>query len=528
MGQESYVNQVKFKNFLGLNTKMAPTDIDYRECTGVQNVVSVQGGLIQRLGSTFESANTFKDKTDTTAKPITGLFTGFLSGTQEYVGTGGDAFKEFTGGSWVDRTGAVTITDSPNNLTKSVVFFDGSANDIIITAFESGDAPIKWTGSGNAAALASPPGNFKYPVVHKNKLWVVIDDIVYFSALLNGESWDTTNDIARFQGNGENITGIASYRDYLVVFKPTGVFLISGSSTRDLSITQVISGEGCSAPYSIREVDSKRYGRILIFVNNDGLIKGFNGTPNLLPLGDYAESLFKSMNLARLKYVSSMVMESYNQYWASYSFGSGSENSQVVCYDYFNDYFTGEDGRPLSAIFYHVGINANAMATWETSGTKQFFCGNYDGQLLLMDDGFSDEESGGSIPATWITGRIDFGDASVHKMLNDLNTVTTQSTSTTLALTVTTDLASGIGTEQIAAVGGLWGSMLWGTGLWSSESTAYTRFELTPQPSTSEEAVTGRYFTFQLSHNTSGEAMQVEEFLAGITSLGQEAQYREP
>lgn len=527
MGQETTTTQVKFKTFLGLNTKMSDTDIDVREAAALLNVYSYQGGVRDRKGSTFASSNAFKDKTDTTAKAITGLYTGFLGGTQYYVGTGGDAFKEFTGGAWTDRTGAVTITDSANNLSKTVTFFSSAAADIFITGFEAGIAPIKWTGSGNAAALASPPGNFKYPVVHKNKLWVSIDDIVYFSALRNGESWDTTNDIARFQGDGEDVTGLASYKDVIVVFKNTSIHVISGSSNRDLFIQQVISGDGTNSPYSIQLVDSKRYGRILVFVNKDGIIKGFNGSNTLLPLGDYAESLFQEMNGARLRYVSSMLVPQYNQYWSSLSFGADSTHSQIAAYDYFNDTYTAQDGRPLSSIFYHVGINANAMAIWPTSGVNTPYCGNYDGQLLQMDDGLSDEESGDAIQATWSTGKVDFGDASVHKMLSDLNTVTTQTSDTTLAVTVTTDLASGLGTETIDAAGDLYGEGIYGTALYSGPATSYTRFELTPQPSTSEEPVSGRYFIFRLTHNTSAESMRIEEFLAGVTNLGQEAQYTE-
>ena len=146
-------------------------------------------------------------KTDSVVKNITGIYEGILNGTRYQVGIGGDAFKQLSAGAWVDKTGAVTITDDDDIHWSFATFLNSSFADIIIAA-NGIDAPIKWTGSGNAAALSSPPGNFNFPVVHKNKLWVAVGDVVYFSALRNGESWDTSNDIARFINKGEDITGL--------------------------------------------------------------------------------------------------------------------------------------------------------------------------------------------------------------------------------------------------------------------------------------------------------------------------------
>jgi len=210
MGDEIFSNSIRIKQFLGLNQQVTDTSIDIRESAGLQNVNITQESLDQRLGSTASNSVAFKDKTDTTTKNITGIYEATLGNTVYQVATGGDAFKQFTAGNFTDKTGSVTITDDDDIHFTFATFIDGSAADVIIAA-NGNNPPIKWTGSGNASALATPPGNFHHPVVHKNKLWVVVGDIVYFSGLRNGESWDTINDLVRFDHNGENISAIIAY-----------------------------------------------------------------------------------------------------------------------------------------------------------------------------------------------------------------------------------------------------------------------------------------------------------------------------
>jgi len=527
MGQETTTTPVRIKRFLGLNTKLADTDVHLWESTGLQNVNITEGGVEQRRGSTKLNAVAFKDKTDTDAKAIVGLYSTNMGGTIYQVGIGGDAFKQLSAGAWVDKTGAVTLTDDADALASFATFYDsGAANEIII-ACKEGDAPIKWTGTGNAAALGgAPPTNFKWPIVHKNKLWVVVDDFVYFSGLRDGESWDLVNDVVRFSGNGENITGLGIFSDRVIVFKPSSIHAISGSSERDMYTETIVTGDGCASGYSIQEVESRRYGNILVFLSSEGTIKGFNGSKNLLLLGDPAKPLYDTMNRSRLNKCVSMNYEGLNQYWLSMSLGSDSTHSQMMVYDYFNDRFTDEEtGRPLSSNLYHIGINANAMAIFENSSNVMIpVTGDYNGFALRQDYGLVDEDSI-LITSKWQTGKMHFGSPSHVKLLTDMAIETTQSSVTTMSVTATTASTAGAAAVIITTAGGMWGFLVWGTGNWSAPITKYTRCYMTPN--TGERAVSGRYILTQMSHSTANEAMDVEELIIGVSDLGLQPEYTE-
>lgn len=516
---------MRVKKFLGLNTKSIDTVIDFREASALQNVNITDESVEARNGSTLQNAVAFKDKTDTTAKAITGLYEAKLNGILYKVGIGGDAFKEFTGGAWVDRTGSVTITDDDDIKWSFATFVDNSADEVIIAA-NGVDAPIKWTGSGDATDLATPPGNFNYPTVHKNKLWVAVDDIVYFSDIRDGETWDTADDLFRLINKGEKITGMVSYSDRLVVFQETAIHLVYGSENRDLYVDTVVKDDGCLSGATIKEVESKRYGNILVFMSSKGILKGFNGSKNLIDIGEPIRPLFEQMNRDRFENSVGEKYDELGQYWLSLTYGSGSQNNQIIIYDYKHDYFSDENGRPLSSMLYHTGISANAMANWTESSVKKLITCDYNGFALKQNDGDLDEEVS-SISSLWQTKKLDFGSPTNIKLITDLSVVTTQTTTTNMSLSIITDKNSGEASLSIPVSGGLWGYMLWGTGLWSAPSTKYTRAELTNSDPDSEDAIAGRYIQCQIIHSTASEDMRVNELIIGATDLGYQPEYVE-
>lgn len=526
MGDELTSGTLQLKRFLGLNLLQSDLSIDIREASALQNYIITEDALEQRGGSTAISSNAFKDKTDATAKPITSLYGTTIGGTRFQVGCGGDAFKEFTAGAWVDRTGAVTITDDPDNHVGFATFWDNGGNEVLIGApNQAGDTRFKWTGAGDAAALAATPGDFRFPVVKDNKLWCAVDDYLFISALLDCETWDTVWDVIRYRGQGEDISGVAKYAGRVIVFKNSSIHVVSGSSYGDMYSEEIVTGDGCASGYTIREVESRRYGNILVFLSKEGVLKGFNMTKNLIPLGNPVKPLYDAMNKTRLSACVGEVYKGRKQYWLSMTYGSGSTHNQIMVYDYWNDVFTGEDGIALSSNLYHTGINANALGLFETAANQEYLVsGDYSGVALRQDYGLLDA---GTTPveAKWASKKIDGGDPVASKLLTDLAVVTTQSSETHLEVSATTPANEGSGTVVIPTGGSLWGTMLWGTGLWSAPDTKYTRVELTPTDG--ETSVCGRYFMLQMNHSTASESARIEEINLGFTNLGKQPEYVE-
>lgn len=74
--------------------------------------------------------------------------------------------------------------------------------------------------AGNFAAAADAPGGANGTV-----------STVFFSAAGNAASWGSTDYVHLSPGDGENITGICSFRDFLFVFKESKFFVFYGEST---------------------------------------------------------------------------------------------------------------------------------------------------------------------------------------------------------------------------------------------------------------------------------------------------------
>ena len=204
---------------------------------------------------------------------------------------------------------------------------------------------------------------------------------------------------------------MAVYAGRLIVFKPSSIYAVSGTDNNTLFSEQIVTGEGCASGYSIQEVESHRYGNILVFMSSEGYIKAFNGSKNLLQLGDPAKPLFDEMNKSRLEFTSSGLLRDKDQYWCSMTEGSGSTHDRVFIYDYANDIFVDEKGRQLSTILFHIGINANCYGIFTTSANVEYMVtGDYLGFALRQNNGLLDSGTD-TIDSKWATGKVDYGAA---------------------------------------------------------------------------------------------------------------------
>ncbi|MBP9706761.1 MAG: hypothetical protein KBD78_03905 [Oligoflexales bacterium] len=400
MGLERNAGPTAFSTFRGLNTKLSEISITSREASDLQNVLLQRETIDVRYGCDIFTTTQMIE--GGAAKPGTGLFQAVLSGSTYQVVTSGTKIYSMTGaGVLADITGAVTLTDSQNLLFSFSKFKNSSGNDIIIAA-NGLDAPIKWTGSGNAATLAgSPPANFKYILVRKNRLYGSDGEFVYHSALLNGESWDALNWVARFSSQGiytNEVTGLAKYGDNLVIFKEDAIFMFSGENFTDGYIDEVVTGDGCISGHSIVEVASRRFGNILVFVNRNGELKGFNGTKNLINISEHIDNTLQTYNQSRFKYSCGVNYKKYNHYLSSYT-SAGTTSNKLIAHDYFLDGYSGEGDRE-STMLLHSGIAANYLRMMDSGGVESLFSTTYDGWVLKHGTNTKDIHSGSQIAAS--------------------------------------------------------------------------------------------------------------------------------
>ena len=188
-------------------------------------------------------------------------------------------------GSNLSSVPTVTIAAPPSGVTATataVVANDGNLVFVTITNPGSGytTAPsVSISGGGGSHAVAfvslTPPANPIFLTTHTNRLFAVSadtsiqPDTLYFSDILDGESWDPLGSI-RIGGDGDPIKGLYSWFGYqLIVFKERSIWSVNADPTQDAAdwTISLISGNiGCSSHRSIAAV-----GPDVFFLSRDGI-----------------------------------------------------------------------------------------------------------------------------------------------------------------------------------------------------------------------------------------------------------------
>ena len=115
------------------------------------------------------------------------------------------------------------------------------------------------------------PSKAKYVAIYKNRMFYANiagdsygESLVMYSEINNPDAIAENNYEYFDRGDGEEITGIASLPDYLVIFKPSKFFMISG----DFDLKRLVSSKydiGCIAPYAIIQLEDK-----IVFLSKQG------------------------------------------------------------------------------------------------------------------------------------------------------------------------------------------------------------------------------------------------------------------
>ena len=101
----------------------------------------------------------------------------------------------------------------------------------------------------------------KNSATYKGRVWFASGSTIYYSALGTYNDFETQNDagyISDFHTDTSDIMAIKPYKDYLAIYKQNAVYLLSGNSPADFTIS-LFANKGCIAPNSIVNVENKQY-----------------------------------------------------------------------------------------------------------------------------------------------------------------------------------------------------------------------------------------------------------------------------
>lgn len=245
------------------------------------------------------------------------------------------------------------------------------------------DAPFKWTGTGNAAALGGSPPGGRWISTFQNAVWLANTSTepstLYFSNTGDPEAW-TTDDDYKFDAP---ITGLGKLGQFLVVFMEDHIGILSGTNNRQLvKVDRYINGKGCSGGHTV--VNANLNGKeVLVFHAFDGFY-AFDGTQQLVKLSSaiarkYTQSSSTNRwNEQRFDKAWATFDTSRNWYICSLSDGGDSKNDFVLILD-MNKLFETKEGTtvphwPLDS------IDANCIGVAKINKLSTIFYGNTDGK----------------------------------------------------------------------------------------------------------------------------------------------------
>jgi hypothetical protein len=401
----------------GLRTATAITEVGPNEAYDLSNVVIGPGGSYFR--SRFGNS-TFNSSAMSSGAAIQGLgYFKLNAGTEFLTAVCGAKIYESTGldGTMNDITGAVTPTAGQNNIYTLLTFnnlqlgFGGPST--------GPDAPFKYSGAGNAAALNGTPPSAYGAVQGNNRVFAfrtaASPSIVQWCKLGDPTDWTATGSGSQTISTSDNepVTAMAVLDNSVaLVFKQTSV--------HKMMINQFVSNAfpvfplfktGCAGKHAVVVANNLCY-----FITPNGKMQITDGISLLqekeLPQLAFVDDLWSTMSSSRLEYVQGkrVVGDDYDHIvWLMTSTSSGTTHDTALVWDIRNKCW----------LRHKTGWKANVIETTPTGAT---YTGHYAGIIYKQDVSSlttDASESSNNIDSYWMTGWKKFGSYEKNKSVQE-------------------------------------------------------------------------------------------------------------
>jgi hypothetical protein len=260
-----------------------------------------------------------------------------------------------------------------------------------MVAFNGVNAPIKWDGNvaNSPTVLANAPITGKYPVLHAQKLFVIVDyDTIRWSDSFQPESWPEVNYWDFDKGDGDKLTGMVINLGDLLIFKKYGVYKLAGTSLDDFRAEKVEKRHGAVCHRGIVSLDPYVY-----YIGEAGIFK-WNGFKTTNLIEKTLPNLWKRVNQQYI-HTSCAVVGTDGLLWFSLPIDGATSPNFVLALDpRFDSFWT------------WYGIEANSFVLFNDGSTVHLYSGHNDGHIVEQNIGHNDR--GYAIESEWIG--IDFDD----------------------------------------------------------------------------------------------------------------------
>jgi hypothetical protein len=298
-------------------------------------------------------------------------------------------------GTMDDITNSLTITAGQDK-----IWTMATMNNIVIGVGGNPNAPFKYTGTGNAAALGGTPPNGSFGLTLNNYFFIgnttSNPSRIYWSVLGNPEDWSSagsgSQDVSA--NDGDTLIGAAPLgNDRLLLFKQNSIHELLARNP-PFPVLPKFKGVGAASKTAIVNV-----GDIIYFITPEPRMKATDGF-RIIDFPDFIDPTFDNLNKNRLAYIQGLYYPRLRQIWWICSDGSSSTNNVCIVWDL--------DRKSWLRHTSGFGMNCVCLAKDRTP-----YGGAYAGKIYKMDDVSATNdasESNSAIDGYWKTGWIDLGD----------------------------------------------------------------------------------------------------------------------
>lgn len=380
----------------GYNTKASAYTLPPNQICDGQNVYISYGDLVKMPGSKVINSSAISG-----TPAIHGLADWQTDAGQRYlvVTAGTKMFQTADlGATLTDITGAVTITTGANNQST----FASLNNIVVRCGGTTPDAPIKWSGTGNAAALGGSPPSGSICTTANNFMFIsgvaALPSRIYWSNVIDPSTWGASNYVDLRASDGDKVTALVEMNQNLVIFKRrtmgvlwTNTISVSGAVTLG-PLNQVPSAIGVPGPLCVDKLPDGR----LIFLGTNAHVYVWDGAmqediSDPPPPQSNIQPTLDALVPSRLGNAVVRVYPTRSQVWFSVSTGSSTTNNQILVYDYQLAIWL----PPVTTRYANV-IVASIDTRATPSHPVVLITGNYGGNIYEHDTGLLNPEDTGT------------------------------------------------------------------------------------------------------------------------------------
>lgn len=496
----------------GANEKLSPQEVNDNQATrpdaSTLPMINCHSNKIGKLVARNGYSVYSDDQVVIAAKTMTRI-----CGAFEYRLFSGTTYQVLAGSNGTDKKICdFSAPSSPSDITGAVTFTDDTkfdfcqVADILIMTTEDRDTPVKWTGSGNCAALGGTPPSGKYCEEFFNYCFIANTssnpERVYWSGLFDPNTWTTGSDFKRLS---DACTGLIRRGNELFAFTKNSITVIqyTGDSLNPFNFDVIDSRVGTSSNRTLVNKDGTLY-----WWGTDGHMYRMAGfKPERLT--EVIPVTISELNTGAFSAACGVDHYELNQYWMCVPKSVSTHADFVIAYDYI-----------LNEIFLYDSMEINTIynSLDSTGGYKTYF-GDRTGRVYLTNNGDSDYVAGTQTAINWwkYSKQFHFGAPEKVKRLRRVKAAVNNGGNYSTLVDVIGDFGStGGATLTLSHDGG--GELLGST--WVLGTSRLGR--VYDVENIQDVAVNANYFQFKFYNNAYEQPYELMDFVPILKAYGQE------